>query len=256
MGRYDTALVTTTEGVHMGRLAVVTGAARGIGLAISRRLVEDGWSVAGCDVLEHDLERVSAELGGAFSPWPLDITSETAVGETADGIERELGPVFGLVNNAGITRDGLLMRMSMEDWDRVMSVNLTGAFLMCRAFSRGMLRQKEGSIVNISSVVALLGAAGQANYASTKAGLLGLTRALAREFAGRNIRVNAIAPGFIETEMTRELPEKVREDYASRVPMNRMGQPESVAAAAGFLLGDDSSYITGTVIPVDGGLTT
>ncbi|OPL20012.1 MAG: hypothetical protein AVO35_00710 [Candidatus Aegiribacteria sp. MLS_C] len=240
----------------MGRLAVVTGAARGIGLAISRRLVEDGWSVAGCDVLEQDLERASAELGDAFSPWPLDVTSEAAVGETAAGIESRLGPVFGLVNNAGITRDGLLMRMSIEDWDRVVAVNLTGSFLMCRAFSRGMLRQKEGSIVNISSVVALLGAAGQANYASTKAGLLGLTRTLAREFAGRNIRVNAIAPGFIETEMTRELPEKVREDYASRVPLNRMGQPASVAAAVSFLLGDDSSYITGTVIPVDGGLTT
>lgn len=240
----------------MSRLAVVTGAARGIGYAISKKLVESGWSVAGCDILRDDLDRVTAELGAGFSPWVLDITDEESVNETAGRIEKELGPVFGLVNNAGVTRDGLLMRMSMADWNTVLSVNLTGAFLMCRAFSRGMLRQKEGSIINISSVVALLGAAGQANYASTKAGLLGLTRALAREFAARNIRVNAIAPGFIETEMTRELPEKVREDYASRVPLNRMGQPDSVADSVRFLLEDVSSYITGVVLPVDGGLTT
>lgn len=240
----------------MSRLAVVTGAARGIGYAISKKLVESGWSVAGCDILRDDLDRVAGELGTAFSPWVLDVTDERSVNETAGRIEKELGPVFGLVNNAGVTRDGLLMRMSMADWNTVLSVNLTGAFLMCRAFSRGMLRQKEGSIINISSVVALLGAAGQANYASTKAGLLGLTRALAREFAGRNIRVNAVAPGFIETEMTGELPEKVREDYASRVPLNRMGQPESVADSVRFLLEDVSSYITGVVLPVDGGLTT
>ncbi|MBD3277835.1 MAG: SDR family oxidoreductase, partial [Candidatus Aegiribacteria sp.] len=170
--------------------------------------------------------------------------------------EEELGPVFALVNNAGITRDNLIMRMKKSEWDSVLAVNLTGAFLMCRAFSRSMLKRREGSIVNISSVVALLGAAGQTNYASTKAGLLGLTRALAREYAARNIRVNAIAPGFIETEMTQELSEKVREDYAGRVPMNRMGQPENVADAVHFLLEDVSSYITGVVLPVDGGLTT
>ncbi len=240
----------------MSRVAVVTGAARGIGLAISRKLVDSGWTVAGCDILEDDLKRAAEELGKAFSPWSLDVTSEDSVKETASSIEKELGPVFGLVNNAGITRDGLLMRMSKSDWDSVMSVNLKGAFLVCRAFSRGMLRQKEGSIVNISSVVALLGAAGQANYASTKAGLLGLTRGLAREFAARNIRVNAIAPGFIETEMTRELPQNVRDDYAGRVPMNRMGMPENVADAVHFLLEDVSSYITGVVLPVDGGLTT
>lgn len=240
----------------MGRLAVVTGAARGIGFSIARKLVESGWSVAGCDILEEDLESAAEELGGGFSPWVLNVADEEAVNDTASRIEKELGPVFGLVNNAGITRDGLIMRMSMEDWNSVMSVNLTGAFLMCRAFSRGMLRQKQGSIVNISSVVAILGAAGQANYASTKAGLLGLTRALAREYAGRNIRVNSIAPGFIETEMTRELPDNVRDDYSSRVPMNRMGRPENVADAVHFLLEDVSSYITGVVIPVDGGLTT
>jgi 3-oxoacyl-[acyl-carrier protein] reductase len=240
----------------MGRVAVVTGAARGIGLAISEKLTGAGWHVAGCDVLEKDLEAVSDRLGDSFSPWVLDISDEKAVGDTAARIEKEVGPVFGLVNNAGITRDGLIMRMSKADWDLVLNVNLTGAFLMCRAFSRGMLRQKAGSIVNISSVVAILGAAGQANYASTKAGLLGLTRALAREYASRNIRVNAVAPGFIETEMTKELPEEVRQDYAGRVPMQRMGRPGDVAHGVHFLLEDVSMYITGVVLPVDGGLTT
>jgi 3-oxoacyl-[acyl-carrier protein] reductase len=240
----------------MKRLVIVTGAARGIGYSISEKLVESGWSVAGCDVLEDDLKAASGRFGSAFTPWVLDVTDEDSVVETTGRIENELGPIFGLVNNAGITRDGLLMRMKKSDWDIVLDVNLTGAFLMCKAVSRGMLRQKEGSIINISSVVALLGAAGQANYASTKAGLLGLTRALSREFAGRNIRVNAIAPGFIETEMTRELSEKVREDYADRVPMKRMGKPENVSDAVHFLLDDVSSYITGVVLPVDGGLTT
>ncbi len=240
----------------MKRLVVVTGAARGIGYSISEKLVKSGWSVAGCDVLKDDLMTASDKLGDSFSPWVLDITDENSVQETAGTIENELGPVFGLVNNAGITRDGLIMRMEKKDWDIVLNVNLTGAFLMCRAFSRGMLRQKEGSIVNISSVVALLGAPGQVNYVSTKAGLLGLTRALSREFAARNIRVNAVAPGFIETEMTRELSENIREDYASRVPMKRMGQPGNIADAVHFLLDDVSSYITGVVLPVDGGLTT
>ncbi len=240
----------------MKRLAVVTGAARGIGFSISEKLVKSGWSVAGCDVLKDDLMTAAEKLGDSFSPWVLDITDEDAVQETTDRIEKEQGPVFGLVNNAGVTRDGLIMRMEKKDWDIVLNVNLTGAFLMCRAFSRGMLRQKEGSIVNISSVVALLGAPGQVNYVSTKAGLLGLTRALSREYAARNIRVNAVAPGFIETEMTRDLSEKVREDYASRVPMKRMGQPENISDAVHFLLDDVSSYITGVVLPVDGGLTT
>jgi len=238
------------------RTAVVTGAARGIGFSISAKLVAEGWRVAGCDVLEEELNATRESLGEAFSPYLLDVTDEDAVAAVAGRIETEMGPVSGLVNNAGITRDGLLIRMSRKDWDLVLGVNLTGAFLMCRAFSRGMLRNRSGSIVNISSVVALLGAAGQANYAATKAGLLGLTRALAREFAGRNIRVNALAPGFIETDMTRELPEAVREDYAGRVPMQRMGQPSDVADAACFLLGDGSAYITGVVLPVDGGLTT
>lgn len=238
------------------KTAVVTGAARGIGLGISRRLLDDGWSVAGCDILAEELESVAAELGDGFVPFALDITDSEAVASTASLIEEKMGAVTGLVNNAGITRDGLLMRMSEEDWDDVIRVNLKGAFLMSRAFIRGMMKARSGSIVNVSSVVALLGQAGQANYASSKAGLLGLTRALTRELAPRNIRVNALIPGFIETDMTVDLAPEVKADYASRIPMNRMGTPDDVADAVSFLLSDASTYITGVVLPIDGGLTT
>ncbi len=238
------------------KTAVVTGAARGIGMDIARRLLVDGWSVAGCDVLGDELESVAAELGEHFKPFTLDITDSAAVSETAGRIGSEMGPVTGLVNNAGITRDGFLMRMEESDWDDVIRVNLKGAFLMTRAFIRGMIKARSGSIVYISSVVALLGQAGQANYAASKAGLLGLSRAMTRELAPRNIRVNAVVPGFIETDMTRDLAPEVREDYASRIPMNRMGMPADVAEAVAFLLSDSSTYITGVVLPIDGGLTT
>ena len=172
------------------------------------------------------------------------------------GLFTEAPPVLGLVNNAGITRDNLLMRMDLEAWEKVLKVNLTGAYLVTRAVSRHMMRNRAGSIVNMSSVVALVGSAGQANYAASKAGLIGFTRSLARELASRNIRVNAIAPGFIETEMTLSLPEEVRKGYADRIPLGRMGLPGDVAEVAAFLLGDGSCYVNGTVIPVDGGLST
>jgi len=240
----------------MSRVAAVTGAARGIGLAIARELMADGWSVAACDILEDPLRQRAEELGEAFRPFVLDVTDEDQVGETAREIQDSMGPVTGLINNAGITRDTLMMRMGKADWDAVINVNLTGAFLMSKALSRGMMRARSGSIVNISSVVALLGGAGQVNYAASKAGLLGLTRSLCRELGARGIRVNAIAPGFIETEMTAELPEEVRDGYAERIPLGRMGTPENVAGAVRFLLSDDSQYISGVVLPVDGGLTT
>jgi 3-oxoacyl-[acyl-carrier protein] reductase len=240
----------------MGRAAVVTGAGRGIGLAISRRLIADGWVVAGCDMLEAELSAAAGILGDQFRPYPLDVTDEKAVNASCERILADLGAPFGLVNNAGITRDNLLMRMDLDSWEKVLRVNLTGAFLVTKAVSKAMMRQKQGSIVNISSVVALTGSAGQANYSASKAGLLGFTRSLAREFASRNIRVNAVAPGFIETEMTRVLPAEVREGYASRIPLARMGLPEDVADAVSFLLGDASSYVTGVVLPVDGGLST
>ena len=241
------------------QIALVTGASRGIGKAIAMALSAQGARVYLCSRNMEALEAVAQEIrgrDGQAAAVRMDIRDSKDVARAVKEILGETSRVDILVNNAGITRDGLIMRMEKNDWDLVLNVNLTGAFLMCRAFSRGMLRQKEGSIVNISSVVALLGAPGQVNYVSTKAGLLGLTRSLSREFAARNIRVNAVAPGFIETEMTRDLSEKVRDDYAGRVPMKRMGQPENIADAVHFLLDDVSSYITGVVLPVDGGLTT
>jgi len=238
------------------RTAVVTGAARGIGLAVSRRLAADGWTVAACDMLDEQLASAAAEIGPLYRPCHMDVTDEGDVNTACERIVAENPRVLGLVNNAGITRDNLLMRMDADSWRRVLAVNLTGAFLVTKTLSRSMMRQKAGSIVNISSVVALVGSAGQANYAASKAGLIGFTKSLARELAPRNIRVNAIAPGFIETEMTLNLPEEVRKGYAERIPLGRMGMPEDVAELAAFLLGDASSYLNGTVIPVDGGLST
>lgn len=236
--------------------ALVTGAARGIGFAVSARLVEQGWTVAGCDMLEAGLRDAAERLGAGFRPYSLDVTDEAAVNSVVERISAETGGIHGLVNNAGITRDCLLMRMDLDSWNRVLGVNLTGAFLVTRAVAKIMMRQKAGSIVNVSSVVAMLGSAGQANYSASKAGLLGFTRSLARELASRGVRVNAVAPGFIETEMTKALPEEVRQGYASRIPLARMGRPEDVAEVVAFLLGDGASYLTGVVIPIDGGMST
>ncbi len=238
------------------RTAVVTGAARGIGLAVSRRLAADGWTVAACDMLDEQLAASAKEVGPLYRPFHMDVTDEADVNAACERIVAGNPPVLGLVNNAGITRDSLLMRMDAEAWRKVLTVNLTGAFLVTKTLSKTMMRQKAGSIVNISSVVALVGSAGQANYAASKAGLIGFTKSLARELAPRNIRVNAIAPGFIETEMTLNIPEEVRRGYAERITLGRMGRPEDVAELAAFLLGDASGYLNGTVIPVDGGLST
>lgn len=238
------------------RTAIVTGAARGIGLAVSERLIADGWTIAACDMLEDRLREEAARLGDSYRPYRLDVTSENDVNTVCERIAEENPPVLGLVNNAGVTRDSLLMRMDAEAWDLVLKVNLTGAFLMTKAVSRQMMRRRAGSIVNLSSVVALVGSAGQANYAASKGGLIGFTKSLARELASRNIRVNAIAPGFIETEMTLSLPEEVRKGYAERIPLGRMGKPADIAEVTAFLLGDASSYVNGIVIPVDGGLST
>ncbi|NLV72985.1 MAG: 3-oxoacyl-[acyl-carrier-protein] reductase [Actinobacteria bacterium] len=240
-----------------GRVALVTGAARGIGRAIALRLAEDGAKVAIVDLSENggeaarEIERVT---GGPTTFVRADISREVEAREAVAAIEKALGPVDILVNNAGITRDGLALVMDEADWDAVLTVNLKGAFLMSKAVLRGMIKRRRGSIVSISSVVARRGNAGQVNYSAAKAGLIGLTKSLAREVASRNVRVNAVAPGYIETEMTAALEETARNAIMNQVPLGRIGKPEAVADAVAFLAGDSASFITGVVLPVDGGL--
>jgi 3-oxoacyl-[acyl-carrier protein] reductase len=239
------------------QIAVVTGAGRGIGHAIALKLAAEGGDVACVSRTPENAEKAAAEvraLGRKAWPHALDVADAAAVAAAADRILAECGRVDILVNNAGVTRDGLLMRMSEADWDTVLDTNLKGAFLMTRAFSRGMIKQRSGRILNIASVVGLMGNAGQANYAASKAGLLGLTRSTAREFASRGVTVNALAPGFIETDMTAVLNEPMREELRKRIPLNRIGRPEDVAAAALFLCSPAAGYITGQVLTVDGGL--
>ena len=238
------------------RTAVVTGAARGIGLCISRRLLAAGWEVAGCDVSEDTLRSAARELGAGFHPFTMNVADADSVNATVAEISKSLSGIRCLVNNAGITRDNLLLRMDAASWDSVIAVNLTGAMNVTRALLRTLLRATDPSIINIASVVGMTGAPGQTNYAASKAGLIGFTKALSREVCAKGVRVNAIAPGFIETEMTAVLPEEVRGDYLRRIPMGRLGFPDDVADAVVFLAGPASKYITGVVLPVDGGLTT
>lgn len=236
--------------------AVVTGAARGIGLEIARKLIDHGWTVAALDMLEDDLKESALELGEYYVPYTVNITDAAQLEKVAEAVGKDLPPVKGIVNNAGITRDALMIRMDENQWNQVLDVNLTGSWKVTRAFLRSLIRAREGSIVSISSVVGLMGAAGQANYAASKAGLIGMSKSLTRELSARGIRVNVIAPGFIETEMTRKLPEEVTADYLSKIPAGRLGKPEEIAEAVAFLMGPSAKYITGIVLPVDGGLTT
>ncbi|NLO27688.1 MAG: 3-oxoacyl-[acyl-carrier-protein] reductase [Actinobacteria bacterium] len=239
------------------QVALVTGGARGIGRAIALRLARDGAKVAIVDLTDHgadaaqDIERAT---GRATTFVKADISKEVEARTAVAATEAALGPVDILVNNAGITRDNLLVVMNEADWDAVLAVNLKGAFLMSKAVMRGMIKRRRGSIVNISSVVGRRGNAAQTNYSAAKAGLIGLTKSLAREVASRNIRVNAVAPGYIETEMTAALPEAARNVIIEQIPFGCIGNPEAVADAVAFLAGDSASYITGAVLPVDGGL--
>ena len=238
-----------------GRVAIVTGGSRGIGLGVAQSLAEGGARVA-------VLARSEATAGAAAESLPgddhLGLACDVGDGARVRGIvgeiEEALGPIAILVNNAGITRDNILLRMKDEEWDEVIATNLKGAFNMTQAVTRGMMKRRDGVILNISSVVGLTGNAGQANYAASKAGLVGLTKSVARELASREIRCNAIAPGFIETDMTGVLNEKQREGLMQQIPLGRFGIPADVAALARFLAGPAARYITGQVIAVDGGM--
>lgn len=238
-----------------GRVAIVTGGSRGIGLAVSRELARSGAVVA---ILARGGEAAAARAreleGDGHAGLACDVGKTGTVTNAVREVERTLGPVDVLVNNAGIARDGLLARMSDADFEAVVNVNLRGAFNMIRACSRRMMRRRTGAIVNVSSVIGLIGNPGQANYAASKAGLFGLTKSVAKELAPRGIRCNAVAPGFIVTDMTASLDEDQVEALRTRIALGRLGAPEDVAGAVGFLAGPRSGYITGQVLTVDGGM--
>ncbi len=241
-----------------GKTAVVTGASRGIGEAIAYRLAKDGADIAVVATKQSDnsdrvVDAIRA-MGRKCEFFACDVSSEESVKECAEAILASFGHVDILVNNAGITNDKLAIQMSGEDFSSVIGVNLTGAFLMSKAFLRSFIRQKSGRIINISSVVGLMGNAGQANYAASKAGLIGLTKSLAKEYAAKGITVNAVAPGYIKTSMTDALGEEAAQKMIEVIPAKRGGTPEDVANAVCFLAQEESSYITGEVIKVDGGM--
>ena len=241
----------------MGQVAVVTGAGRGIGRAVALRLAAAGADVACVSRTAENAGKVAQEvreLGRRAWALGVDVADPARVSDACDSILKDAGRVDVLVNNAGVTRDGLLMRMSEADWDVVLDTNLRGAFLTTKAFSRAFARQRSGRIVNIASVIGLMGNAGQCNYAASKAGLIGFTKSVARELGGRGVTCNAIAPGFIETDMTAVLKEDVRAAVLGRIPLGGFGKVEDIAEAVLFLAGPGGRYVTGQVIVVDGGM--
>lgn len=242
-----------------GKIALVTGASQGIGETIARVLADEGLTVVLVDIQREKLEAVAGrvrEAGGAASVHPADVSRLEQANAVVETVIKEHAALHYLVNNAGITRDNLLMRMREEEWDAVISVNLKGVFNFCRAAIRPMVAGRFGRIVNISSVVGVMGNAGQANYSASKAGVIGLTKSLAREVAGRGVTANCVAPGYITTAMTEGLPEAVKTGFLEMIPMKRMGTPDDVAQAVKFLISDQASYITGQVIHVNGGMYT
>jgi 3-oxoacyl-[acyl-carrier protein] reductase len=241
-----------------GRIALVTGGSRGIGAAICDELAAAGAVVAvnyarNADAAAAVCERIAA-AGGTGHAVQGDIGSAAGAAALVEHVESEIGPIAALVNNAGITRDDLIMRLSEESWREVIDTNLGGAFFTCRAVARPMMKRRAGAIVNMSSIVGVRGNAGQTNYAASKAGLLGLTKSLAKELGSRGIRVNAIAPGYIATELTDALPEAARDAILGATPLGRLGEPEDVARAVRFLVSDAAAFVTGDVLAVDGGL--
>src|SRR5437588_10393037 len=241
-----------------GRIALVTGGSRGIGAAICAELGAAGATVVVNYVRDESAAAaVSARVrdaGGRAEAVQGDVSTAEGAAALVSRVESEVGPIDILVNNAGITRDDLIMRLSEDDWRMVIDTNLGGAFFTCRALSRPMLKRRAGAIVNISSIVGVHGTAGQPNYAASKAGLIGLTKSLAKELGGRGIRVNAIAPGYIATELTDALPEEARSAILGNTPLGRLGEPDDVARAVRFLVSDAAGFITGDVLAVDGGL--
>ncbi|MCB5187456.1 3-oxoacyl-ACP reductase FabG [Methylobacillus caricis] len=238
-----------------GQIALVTGASRGIGAAIASELAKQGAKVIGTATTDSGAEQISQALAGVGGlGLALDVNDPAQVESVLKAIADQFGEVSVLVNNAGITRDTLLMRMKDADWDAVISTNLTSVYRMSQAVLRPMMKARSGRIINISSVVGHMGNAGQTNYAAAKAGMAGFTRSLAAEVGSRGITVNCIAPGFIDTDMTRELPENVREELLKRVPMNRFGDVGDIAAAVVFLASSSASYITGETLHVNGGM--
>jgi 3-oxoacyl-[acyl-carrier protein] reductase len=242
----------------MTGVALVTGASRGIGRAVALKLADDGFAVAvnyAASVEKADavVDQIKAH-GGTAVAIQADVSDPDAVASLIATVEEELGPVTVLVNNAGITDDGLLLRMSTDQWDRVLSTNLRSVFLCTKAVLRGMIRAKGGRIINISSVSGVAGNAGQANYAASKAGVIGFTKSIAKEVGSRGITVNAVAPGFIATDMTDALGDNVTDAATAQISLGRLGEPEEIASVVGYLASDGSSYITGQAIVVDGGL--
>ncbi len=244
-------------GLFEGRTAIVTGGARGIGRAVAVALSAEGADLALCDLKSDwladtaDMVRANGRRAECFG---VDVSDAGGVAETVKAVCGGFDKVDILVNNAGITKDSFLMRMSEEQWDAVLDVNLKGAFLFTKAVSKPMMKQRGGAIVNIASIIGLIGNAGQCNYAASKAGVIALTKSAARELASRNIRVNAVAPGYIETKMTEALDEDIKRKMLEAIPMNRLGSPEDVAKAVVFLASDASSYMTGQTLTVSGGM--
>jgi len=237
-----------------GRVALVTGASRGIGAAIAATLAAAGATVIGTATSANGADAISSALAASGRGMVLNVTSEESVTAVMKDIQEHQGAPAIVVNNAGITRDNLLMRMKPEEWDSVISTNLSGIFRVCKASIRGMMKAKGGRIINIASVIGIMGNAGQANYAAAKAGIIGFSKSLAREVGSRNITVNVVAPGFIDTDMTRVLPDAQREGMLQQVPLARLGEVGDIAAAVAFLASDSAAYITGETLHVNGGM--
>lgn len=242
------------EQASVKQVALVTGASRGIGRAIAERLAQDGFLVIGTATTDNGAESISSYLGENGKGVKLDVANPESIAEVIQLVTDEFGTPAVLVNNAGITRDNLLMRMKDEEWDDIIATNLTSVFRMSKAVLRGMMKAKTGRIINISSVVGSTGNAGQANYAAAKAGMVGFAKSMAKEVGSRNITINTVSPGFIDTDMTKELSDDIKNTLLSSIPLSRLGKPEEIAHAVSFLASAGAAYITGENIHVNGGM--